>query len=64
VDPEGYLYIVDRRDDLIISGGENIYPSEIERILREHPSVADVGVIGWADESWGQPAGGRGGLAG
>ncbi|HLL49649.1 MAG TPA: o-succinylbenzoate--CoA ligase [Thermomicrobiales bacterium] len=53
VDPEGYLYIVDRRDDLIISGGENIYPSEIERVLREHPLVADVGVIGWADESWG-----------
>ena len=53
LDAAGYLYVVERRDDLIVSGGENIYPSEIERVLREHPSVADAGVIGWADEYWG-----------
>ena len=53
MDDEGYLYVVDRRDDLIISGGENIYPAEIERVLREHPSVVDAGVIGIEDEDWG-----------
>lgn len=53
LDVEGYLYVVDRRDDLIISGGENVYPSEIERVLREHPLVADAGVIGVANDAWG-----------
>jgi acyl-CoA synthetase (AMP-forming)/AMP-acid ligase II len=53
LDDDGYLYVIDRRDDLIISGGENVYPAEIERVLREHPSVLDAGVIGIADESWG-----------
>jgi O-succinylbenzoic acid--CoA ligase len=53
LDGDGYLYVVDRRDDLIVSGGENVYPAEIERVLREHPSVLDAGVIGVADESWG-----------
>ena len=53
LDSDGYLYVLDRRDDLIISGGENVYPAEIERVLREHPSVLDAGVIGIADESWG-----------
>jgi O-succinylbenzoic acid--CoA ligase len=53
LDDEGYLYVIDRRDDLIISGGENVYPAEIERVLREHPSVLDAGVIGIADASWG-----------
>jgi O-succinylbenzoic acid--CoA ligase len=45
--------VIDRRDDLIISGGENVYPAEIERVLREHSSVLDAGVIGVADHSWG-----------
>ena len=53
LDSDGYLYIVDRRDDLIVSGGENVYPAEIERVLRQHPSVLDAGVIGVGDESWG-----------
>jgi O-succinylbenzoic acid--CoA ligase len=53
LDDDGYLYVVDRRDDLMISGGENVYPAEIERVLTEHPSVLDAGVIGVADEPWG-----------
>ena len=53
LDREGYLYVVDRRDDLIVSGGENVYPGEIERVLSEHPLVVDAGVIGVADEAWG-----------
>jgi O-succinylbenzoic acid--CoA ligase len=53
LDGDGYLHVVDRREDLIVSGGENVYPAEIERVLREHPSVLDAGVIGVSDESWG-----------
>ena len=53
LDGDGYLYVVDRRDDIFISGGENVYPAEIERVLRDHPLVLDAGVIGVPDESWG-----------
>jgi o-succinylbenzoate---CoA ligase len=53
LDDDGYLYVVDRRDDLIVSGGENVYPAEIERVLLEHPAVSDAGVIGVPDERWG-----------
>ena len=54
LDGEGYLYVLDRRDDLIISGGENVYPAEVEAVLHAHPAIADVGVIGVADARWGQ----------
>ncbi|WP_194841456.1 o-succinylbenzoate--CoA ligase [Sporosarcina obsidiansis] len=54
LDEEGYLFIVDRRADLIISGGENIYPAEIENVLLAHPAVKEAGVCGRVDEQWGQ----------
>jgi acyl-CoA synthetase (AMP-forming)/AMP-acid ligase II len=54
VDAEGYVYVTDRIKDMIISGGENIYPAEIERVLAEHPAVGDVAVIGVPDEQWGE----------
>ena len=52
VDDEGFLYLMGRAKDLIISGGENIYPAEIERVLREHPGVRDVAVVGVPDPEW------------
>jgi len=54
LDDEGYLFVIDRRADLIISGGENIYPAEIENILLTHPAVKEAGVCGIDDEEWGQ----------
>jgi len=54
VDKDGYLYIVDRRVDMVISGGANIFPAEVETALSEHPKVADVVVIGLPDEEWGR----------
>jgi O-succinylbenzoic acid--CoA ligase len=53
-DRDGYLYVVSRRSDLIISGGENIYPSEIESILLEHPAILEVCVVGISDREWGE----------
>jgi acyl-CoA synthetase (AMP-forming)/AMP-acid ligase II len=53
-DAEGYLYIVDRKKDMIISGGVNIYPREIEEVLLRHPAIADAAVVGVADEKWGE----------
>lgn len=53
-DDEGYVYIVDRKKDMIISGGTNIYPREIEEILFRHPKIADVAVIGVPDDYWGE----------
>ena len=54
LDQDGFLYVLDRRSDLIISGGENIYPAEIESVLMAHETVADVGVIGIDNHKWGQ----------
>ncbi len=54
LDDKGYLYIYDRVKDMIVSGGENIYPAEIESALFGHPGVADVAVIGVPDERWGE----------
>jgi acyl-CoA synthetase (AMP-forming)/AMP-acid ligase II len=54
IDADGYLYVTDRITDMIVSGGENIYPAEIERVLAEHPTVADVAVIGVPDDRWGE----------
>jgi acyl-CoA synthetase (AMP-forming)/AMP-acid ligase II len=54
MDADGYVYITDRIKDMIISGGENIYPAEIERVLAEHRSITDVAVIGVPDERWGE----------
>jgi len=53
-DADGYVFVVDRIKDMIISGGENIYPAEVENVLREHPAVADCGVIGVPDPRWGE----------
>ena len=53
-DADGYLYIHDRVKDMIISGGENIYPAEVENVLAKHPSVGDVAVIGIPSEVWGE----------
>lgn len=54
IDENGFLYVVDRLKDLIISGGENIYSAEIERVLSEHPAIADVAVIGVPNQQWGE----------
>jgi fatty-acyl-CoA synthase len=54
MDEEGYLYVVDRKTDMIISGGENIYCPEVEAVLRAHPGVADAALIGLLDPKWGE----------
>ncbi|MCH8994595.1 MAG: o-succinylbenzoate--CoA ligase [Chloroflexi bacterium] len=54
LDEEGLLYVLDRRDDLIVSGGENVYPAEVEEVLRSHPAVLDAAVVGLPDERWGR----------
>lgn len=54
MDQDGFLYILDRKKDMIISGGENIYPAEVEDALLNHPKIADVGVIGYPHEKWGE----------
>ena len=53
-DEEGYLYVVDRIKNMFISGGENVYPAEVERVLLEHPAVAEALVIGVPDDRWGE----------
>jgi acyl-CoA synthetase (AMP-forming)/AMP-acid ligase II len=53
-DEQGYFYLVDRKNDLIVSGALNVYPSEVERILQEHPAIYEVAVIGIPSEKWGE----------
>jgi long-chain acyl-CoA synthetase len=53
-DDKGYLYLVDRRNDKIVTGGENVFPSEVERIIREHEMVEDVAVVGVPNDHWGE----------
>ena len=54
MDEEGYVYIQDRIKDMIISGGENVYPAEIENILLSHPGIVEVAVIGQSSSKWGE----------
>jgi acyl-CoA synthetase (AMP-forming)/AMP-acid ligase II len=54
IDEDGYIFLVDRLKEMLISGGFNVYPSEIERALRTHPGVREVAVVGIADENWGE----------
>jgi long-chain acyl-CoA synthetase len=54
LDEEGYLYLVDRTKDMIVSGGENVYSTEVEQAVASHPAVAQVAVIGVPDDVWGE----------
>ncbi len=58
-DDEGYIWVVDRKKDMIISGGENIYCAEVENVLAGHPAIVEVAVIGRPDDKWGEVPGGR-----
>ena len=57
LDDEGYLFLCDRRADVIVSGGVNVYPAQIESVLLDHPAVADCCVVGAPDEEWGEVVG-------
>ena len=54
MDADGYVYIYDRVKDMIVTGGENVYPAEVENAIFGHPDLADVAVIGVPDEKWGE----------
>src|SRR5213075_1886919 len=54
MDEDGYLYVAGRKDDMIIGGGENIAPAEVEAVLQSHPSVEEAAVVGVPDVEWGQ----------
>ena len=54
VDEEGFVYIKDRVKDMIITGGENVFPAEVENALHSHPDITDVAVIGVPDDKWGE----------
>jgi fatty-acyl-CoA synthase len=54
LDDDGFLYIVDRKKDMIVTGGFNVFPREVEDVIATHPSVAQVAVIGVPDETWGE----------
>lgn len=54
LDDDGYLFLADRAKDMVITGGTNVYPAEVEAVLLQHPAVADVGVLGLPDPDWGE----------
>ncbi len=54
IDGDGYLTIIDRLKDVVITGGENVFPAEVEAVLAQYPAVADVAVIGFPDDRWGE----------
>jgi fatty-acyl-CoA synthase len=54
MDEDGYFYLIDRATDMYITGGENVYPAETERALKEHPEIDDIAVVGIPDETWGE----------
>ena len=53
-DEDGYVYVIDRVKDMVISGGENVYPAEVESVLYSHPAVAEVAIVGLPDDKWGE----------
>jgi acyl-CoA synthetase (AMP-forming)/AMP-acid ligase II len=53
-DEYGFIYIVDRKNDMIITGGENVYPYEVEKVLFEHPAILEAAVVGVQDKTWGE----------
>ena len=53
-DDEGFLYLCDRLKDMVITGGENVYPAEVESVLYAHPAIAECAVVGAPDEKWGE----------
>ncbi len=53
IDADGFLHVLDRRDDLVVSGGENVFPAEVEAVIAEHPGIAEAGVAGRPDPTWG-----------
>jgi len=54
MDEDGYFYLVDRAKEMYISGGENVYPAEVEKVLREHPMIEDIAIVGVPDDVWGE----------
>ncbi len=53
-DADGFFWVVDRKKDMFISGGENVYPAEIEAVLADHPHIRECAVVGMADQQWGE----------
>ena len=54
MDDDGYFYLVDRVKDMYVSGGENVYPAEVELILKSHPEIEDIAIVGIPDDTWGE----------